>query len=65
MKKLMVSFAAGVLVGVLFAPRKGSKTRKKLARLKNNLQDNLTALTQSIDEGNEDIEVRAQQLLVD
>ncbi|MBK8711976.1 MAG: YtxH domain-containing protein [Niastella sp.] len=33
MNKVIISFTAGIIIGVLFAPSKGKKTRKKLNKL--------------------------------
>ncbi len=38
---LLAGIAAGAALGILFAPNKGSKTRKKIARKGEDLTDNL------------------------
>lgn len=39
MSKLLTGLAVGVLVGILFAPDKGSETRKKMVDAGNDLKD--------------------------
>lgn len=38
---IVSGFAAGALVGILFAPDKGSNTRKKIAQKSRDLKDNV------------------------
>ena len=39
---MLGGLAAGVVLGVLFAPDKGTNTRKKIAKKSSDLKDNLT-----------------------
>jgi gas vesicle protein len=48
MSKLFIGFAAGLLVGVLFAPDKGSETRERIARRGRDLKDKFSDLVDSI-----------------
>jgi len=42
--KFLTGLAAGIVVGILFAPEKGTKTREKIAEIGNDLKDKFDAL---------------------
>ena len=48
MSKLFIGFAAGLLVGVLFAPDKGSETRERVSRRGKELKDKFNDLVDSL-----------------
>ena len=53
MNKILIGFTAGLLVGLLFAPAKGSETRATISRrgrdLKNQFNDLVDAVTDKFD----------------
>ena len=53
MNKILIGFTAGLLVGLLFAPAKGSETRETISRrgrdLKNQFNDLVDAITDKFD----------------
>ena len=61
--KLLVGFATGVLVGMLFAPDKGSETRKKITEkgtdLKTRFSDFIDSLSSKADEMADDLSAEA------
>jgi gas vesicle protein len=48
--KLLSGFLAGVLVGILFAPDKGSETRRKISKKGSELKDRFNDFVDSISE---------------
>jgi gas vesicle protein len=63
--KLMIGIVSGAILGVLFAPHKGSVTRRKLSCTGNNLRDKLkdikNGISDKIDRLNEDLDDYAYQ----
>jgi len=53
MNKLLVGFTAGLIVGLLFAPAKGSETRESISNrgrdLKNKFNDLVDSITDKFD----------------
>jgi gas vesicle protein len=60
MNKILVGFTAGLLVGLLFAPAKGSETRESISSkgrdLKNKFNDLVDAVTDKFDSLTDDVE---------
>ena len=60
MSKILVGFTAGLLVGLLFAPAKGSETRESISNrgkdLKNKFNDLVDAVTDKFDSMTDDVE---------
>lgn len=50
MNKLLAGFTAGLIVGILFAPARGSETRRSIARKGNELKDQFNDFVDSISE---------------
>lgn len=48
MNKVIIAFASGVIVGLLYAPAKGKDTRKKIANLGNSCKETWNGLTDKI-----------------
>lgn len=49
-KKMLISFAAGILLGVLFAPAKGSRTRKRISRAGRNIRSGWRHFAEKIED---------------
>lgn len=65
MNKVLIGFTTGLLVGLLFAPAKGSETRETISRkgreLKNKFNDLVDSITEKFDSIKEDVEDIAQE----
>ena len=65
MNKLLVGFSVGLLVGLLFAPAKGSETRETISGrgrdLKNKFNDLVDAVTNKFDSMKDDVEDLARE----
>lgn len=63
--KLLTGFVAGVVVGILFAPDRGSETRKKITRkgvdLKEKFNDFIDSVSDQFHSFKEDAEDMAQR----
>ena len=46
--KLMIGVAAGAILGILYAPDKGSATRRKLSRTGDDLRDRFNSIKNTI-----------------
>jgi gas vesicle protein len=60
MNKFLIGFSTGLLVGLLFAPAKGSETRETISNrgrdLKNKFNDLVDAVTDKFDSLKDDVE---------
>ena len=65
MNKLLIGFSAGLLLGILFAPAKGSETRESISNrgrdLKNKFNDLVDSITDKLDAMKDDAEDLAEQ----
>jgi gas vesicle protein len=65
-KKMLIGFTAGIILGVLYAPSRGAKTRRKLAAIGstikdgwNNISEKITDMTDNVTSSTlEKIEIR-------
>ena len=48
MNKLLIGFTSGLILGILFAPAKGEKTRNKLSNMGNNIKEGWNDITDRI-----------------
>ncbi len=48
MNKVIIAFTSGLILGLLYAPQKGKKTREGIANIGNTLKDNWNDLTDRI-----------------
>lgn len=50
-KKMLISFTAGIVLGILYAPAKGAKTRKKLAEIGGDIKDGWNNICDGVTHG--------------
>jgi gas vesicle protein len=66
MSKVLTALIAGIAIGILVAPRKGSETRKKIIDGASNLQDDIhdfiTETTETLKSGFASAETQAKDL---
>ena len=63
MNKLLIGFSAGLLVGILFAPGKGTETREQIARKGRDLKDKFNDLVDSLSDKFESVQDQANSLI--
>lgn len=62
MNKLLVGFTAGLLVGILFAPAKGSETREGISSKGRDLKDKFNDLVDTITDKFDSLKSDANEL---
>ena len=62
MNKLLIGFTAGLVVGLLFAPAKGSETRESIARKGNELKDRFNDLVDSLSDKFDSLKEEAEDM---
>lgn len=65
MNKVLIGFTAGLLVGLLFAPAKGSETRESLSRKGRDLKDKFNDLVDSLTDKFDMLRNEAEDFAVD
>ncbi len=63
MNKLLIGFSAGLLVGILFAPAKGTDTRDSIARRGRDLKDKFNDLVDSLSDKFETVQEEAEEMV--
>ncbi len=48
MQKMLIGFTAGAILGILYAPKKGAKTRKKLRNLGTDIKEGWNNITDRV-----------------
>lgn len=48
MNKLLIAFTSGLILGILYAPSKGRKTRNKIAEMGTSLMDGWNTISETI-----------------
>lgn len=48
MNKFLIAFTSGIILGILYAPAKGEKTRNKIAGMGNNIMESWNNITDRI-----------------
>ena len=48
MNKLLIAFTSGLILGILYAPAKGRKTRNKIAEMGTSLVDGWNTISETI-----------------
>jgi gas vesicle protein len=62
MNKLLIGFSAGLLLGILFAPAKGSETRESISNRGRDLKDKFNDLVDSITDKFDSLKEEAEDL---
>ena len=60
---LLIGAAAGAVLGILFAPAKGSETRKNLTKKGEDLKENIAGLKNKLSEKYREIRKQAESVL--
>lgn len=63
MNKILIGFSAGLLVGILFAPAKGSETRSTVARRGQELKDRFNDMVDSISDKFDSVQEEAEDMV--
>ncbi len=48
MNKLLIAFTSGLILGILYAPAKGKKTRNRISEMGNNFIDGWNTISETI-----------------
>jgi gas vesicle protein len=62
LSSVLISAAAGAALGILFAPDKGSKTRKRIRRQSNDFKEKLNSIVDNAVEKYEDVLVKSEKV---
>jgi len=61
-QKMLIGFTAGAILGILYAPQKGAKTRRKIANLGNDLKEGWNRVTDRVADKIEDVREGVENL---